>query len=86
MLAWYTVNSGSAHECAKGLQGLPTTYLPRVAQLRKAGLLRWKDGEPRRPTGLGGTAAVIEISEAGRREAMRLGVDPLSRLLEAGKP
>ena len=68
VLAWFAGHTGTAHECAVGLGALPTTVLPRVTELRKAGCLTVIPGLPRRATGFGGTAAVLIITMAGRKE------------------
>jgi hypothetical protein len=72
VLAWFAEHTGTAHEAAKGLEMLPTTVLPRVTELRKAGYLTRIPGL-RRPTGLGGTAAVLIVTLKGKAE-LGLGV------------
>jgi hypothetical protein len=68
VLAFYVAyERATAHECARGLGMLPTTVLPRVTQLFEEGCLVKTDA-PRRPTGLGGTARELAITDAGRRE------------------
>lgn len=84
VLAWYGANVASRYECAKALGLLPTTVLPRCSELKDEGLLEVVKEMGRRPTGLGGTSAILRITEAGRDELRRLGLDPLSRLLRAG--
>lgn len=81
VLAWFGANVGTRYECARALGLLPTTVLPRASELKDAGHLEVVKDEPRRATGLGGTSAVLRITEDGRRELHRLGMDGLSRLL-----
>lgn len=65
VLGWYLDSTGTAHEAAKGLTMLYTTVLPRVTELRQLGFLT-RIPKLRHRTGLGGTAAVLIVTKAGR--------------------
>jgi hypothetical protein len=66
VLAWFRDSTGTPYDCAKGLQMLYTTVLPRCTELKQLKYLSKIPGV-RKGTGLGGTSASLIITLAGTK-------------------
>lgn len=92
-LLWFAARNGIPDECAASFVpdgaserqrlSLVLKYRPRVAELHGEGCLA--ETGAKRPTGYGGTAKELRITAKGKDVLAGLGLDPLSRLLRAGK-
>jgi hypothetical protein len=73
VLLWFAgYRLGTADDCAEGLGIDRLCTRPRVTELVEEGMLMKRPDLPRKSTGKGGTAGMVEITLQGDREARRM--------------
>jgi len=73
VLLWFAgYRLGTADECSLDLGMDRLCVRPRVTELTEEGMLAKRTDLPRKATGKGGTAGVVEITSDGDQEARRM--------------